>query len=88
MDCSKSNVLKELQDMFKLPSDEEIAKEVKLLRAQCEKAIFEARVRATLYLPAEPIVVRKCELSKLQFPQSQVKRSKSRIPVRYVIISS
>ena len=83
----KVDVLKQLVEIFEFQrvnkSDNvSTTREMLLLRQQCQNFIADEKMRLEKCDTKETISVRTCELSKLQFPQSQLERSALNIPVR------
>ena len=76
-----ANVPRKLNDILGRLNPKEISNSrelLTLLRGQCEQAVIQERVSAARNDDEFNIIttVRKCEFSKLQFPQSQIARSK------------
>ena len=70
----KVDVLRKLVEIFQQASlSEHISGELSLLRQQCDEFITEERLRRIT--STGDIVLQTCELSKLQFPKSQIERS-------------
>ena len=73
----KVDVLRKLVEIFqqasKLSLSEHISGELSLLRQQCDEFITEERLRRIT--STGDIMLQTCELSKLQFPKSQIERS-------------